>query len=58
MVDYAHTSQDASEVGRGLQDLATDIQEIARESEKLMEINAVMENIASQTNLLSKAACS
>jgi methyl-accepting chemotaxis protein len=58
MMDYAHTLQDASEVGRGLQDAASDIQEIARESEGLLEINAVMENIANQTNLLSKAACS
>jgi methyl-accepting chemotaxis protein len=47
----------ASEIGRnGLQDVATDIQEIARESEGLLEINAVMENIASQTNLLSMNA--
>jgi len=51
------TLQEASEVGRaGLQDVATDIQEIARESEGLMEINSVMENIASQTNLLSMNA--
>jgi methyl-accepting chemotaxis protein len=51
------TLQEASEVGRGgLQDVATDIQEIARESEGLLEINAVMENIASQTNLLSMNA--
>ena len=48
---------EASEVGRtGLSDVATDIQEIARESEGLLEINAVMENIASQTNLLSMNA--
>jgi methyl-accepting chemotaxis protein len=48
---------EASEVGRtGLQDVAADIQEIARESEGLLEINAVMENIASQTNLLSMNA--
>jgi methyl-accepting chemotaxis protein len=48
---------DASEVGRsGLQEVSTDIQEIARESEGLLEINAVMENIASQTNLLSMNA--
>ncbi|MDR3247968.1 MAG: methyl-accepting chemotaxis protein, partial [Treponema sp.] len=47
----------ASEVGRtGLQEVATDIQEIARDSEGLLEINAVMENIASQTNLLSMNA--
>jgi methyl-accepting chemotaxis protein len=39
-----------------LQEVAGDIQEIARESEGLLEINAVMENIASQTNLLSMNA--
>ncbi len=51
------TLQEASEVGRsGLQDVATDIQEIARESEGLFEINSVMQNIASQTNLLSMNA--
>jgi len=51
------TLTEASEVGRsGLQEVATDIQEIARESEGLLEINAVMENIASQTNLLSMNA--
>jgi methyl-accepting chemotaxis protein len=49
--------QEASGVGRtGLQEVSSDIQEIARESEGLMEINAVMENIASQTNLLSMNA--
>jgi methyl-accepting chemotaxis protein len=48
---------EASEVGKGgLQEVAADIQEIARESEGLLEINAVMENIASQTNLLSMNA--
>jgi methyl-accepting chemotaxis protein len=48
---------DASELGRGgLQEVATDIQEISKESEGLLEINAVMENIASQTNLLSMNA--
>ena len=47
----------ASEVGRtSLQDVAQDIQEITRESEGLLEINSVMENIASQTNLLSMNA--
>jgi methyl-accepting chemotaxis protein len=49
--------QDASEVGRnGLQGVAADIQEIARDSEGLLEINSVMQNIASQTNLLSMNA--
>ena len=47
----------ASEVGRtGLQEVSTDIQEIARESEGLLEINTVMQNISSQTNLLSMNA--
>jgi len=51
------TLQDASEVGRaGLQEVASDIQEIARESEGLLQINLVMANIASQTNLLSMNA--
>jgi len=51
------TLKEASEVGRnGLQGVAADIQEIARESEGLLEINAVMKNIASQTNLLSMNA--
>jgi methyl-accepting chemotaxis protein len=51
------TLTESSEVGRtGLQDVASDIQEIARESEGLLEINSVMENIASQTNLLSMNA--
>jgi len=49
--------QEASEVGKtGLQEVVTDIQEISRESEGLMEINSVMQNIASQTNLLSMNA--
>ena len=48
---------EASEVGRtGLQGVAQDIQEIAHESEGLLEINSVMQNIASQTNLLSMNA--
>jgi len=49
--------KESSEVGRnGLQEVSSDIQEIARESEGLLEINSVMENIASQTNLLSMNA--
>ena len=51
------TLMEASERGHsGLQDVVTDIKKIARESEGLMEINAVMKNIASQTNLLSMNA--
>jgi methyl-accepting chemotaxis protein len=55
--DNVRDLTDASEVGRtGLREVAADIQEIARESEGLLEINAVMQNIASQTNLLSMNA--
>ena len=49
--------KEATEISRsGLHGVAEDIQGIARESEGLMQINAVMENIASQTNLLSMNA--
>ncbi|MDR0447278.1 MAG: methyl-accepting chemotaxis protein [Treponema sp.] len=55
--DNVKTLTDASEVGRtGLSEVSQDIQEIARESEGLLEINSVMQNIASQTNLLSMNA--
>ena len=48
---------EASEHGRSaLQAVAQAIQEIAKDSEGLLEINAVMNNIASQTNLLSMNA--
>jgi len=48
---------EASENGKsGLQTVASEIQEIARDSEGLLEINEVMDNIASQTNLLSMNA--
>jgi methyl-accepting chemotaxis protein len=51
------TLMESSEAGRsGLQHVVTDIQEISKESEGLLEINSVMENIASQTNLLSMNA--
>jgi methyl-accepting chemotaxis protein len=47
----------SSEIGRtDLQKVSAGFQEIARESEGLLEINGVMENIASQTNLLSMNA--
>ena len=49
--------REASEIGRtGLQDVSSDIKEIAHDSEGLLEINTVMQNIASQTNLLSMNA--
>jgi methyl-accepting chemotaxis protein len=48
---------ESSEAGRtDLQNVSTDIQKIARDSEGLLEINAVMKNISSQTNLLSMNA--
>jgi methyl-accepting chemotaxis protein/CheY-like chemotaxis protein len=48
---------EASENGKaGLQLVAQEIQEIAHDSEGLLEINSVMNNIASQTNLLSMNA--
>jgi len=40
----------------GVQAVAEKIQEIARQSEGLLEINSMMENIASETNLLSMNA--
>jgi len=49
--------EEASETGRsGLQGVAADINEVARESADLLKINSVMKNIASQTNLLSMNA--
>ena len=48
---------ESSEISRkDLQTVAAEFQEIARQSEGLLEINSVMENIASQTNLLSMNA--
>jgi methyl-accepting chemotaxis protein len=48
---------EASENGKiGLQTVAEKIKEIAKDSEGLLEINSVMNKIASQTNLLSMNA--
>jgi methyl-accepting chemotaxis protein len=48
---------EASEAGKhDIEAVARDIQEIAKESEGLLEINAVIQNIAAQTNLLSMNA--
>jgi len=48
---------EASENGKtGVQTVAQEIQEIAHDSEGLLEINSVMNSIASQTNLLSMNA--
>ena len=51
------TLTEASENGKtGVQTVAQEIQEIAHDSEGLLEINSVMNNIAAQTNLLSMNA--
>jgi methyl-accepting chemotaxis protein len=48
---------ESSETGRaGLEKVSSDIKEISRESEALLEINQVIQSIASQTNLLSMNA--
>jgi methyl-accepting chemotaxis protein len=48
---------EASENGKnGLQSVAEKIKEISKDSEGLLEINSLMDNIASQTNLLSMNA--
>jgi len=54
---YVDALAEASENGKtGLQAVTEKILEIAHDSEGLLEINAVMDNIASQTNLLSMNA--
>jgi methyl-accepting chemotaxis protein len=51
------TLSEASKTGKtGLQEVAADIQEIARESEGLLGINSVIQNIAGRTNLLAMNA--
>jgi len=56
-VENVNELQESANDGKSsLQEVVEDIQGIARESEGLMEINSVMENIASQTNLLSMNA--
>jgi methyl-accepting chemotaxis protein len=48
---------DAAGAGHtGLEEVSADIQKIARESAGILEINSVMQNISSQTNLLSMNA--
>jgi methyl-accepting chemotaxis protein len=55
--DNVNDLSSASDIGRtGLQEVASDIRKISLESEGLLQINSVMKNIASQTNLLSMNA--
>ncbi|MCL2765348.1 MAG: methyl-accepting chemotaxis protein [Treponema sp.] len=52
-----HSLAESSGAGRAdLHKVSNDIQEIAQESEGLLQINSVMQNIASQTNLLAMNA--
>jgi methyl-accepting chemotaxis protein len=52
-----NTLTESSQAGRiDLQKVSSDIKEIAQESENLLQINSVMQTIASQTNLLSMNA--
>jgi methyl-accepting chemotaxis protein len=52
-----NTLTESSQAGRiDLQKVSADIKEIAQESENLLQINSVMQTIASQTNLLSMNA--
>jgi methyl-accepting chemotaxis protein len=56
-VENVQKLSESSGVGHeGLQAVAESIKEISKDSEGLLEINAVMSNIASQTNLLSMNA--
>ncbi|MDR2898012.1 MAG: methyl-accepting chemotaxis protein, partial [Spirochaetaceae bacterium] len=55
--DNINTLASSSEAGRqDLQKVSQDVQDIANESEGLLEINSVMQSIASQTNLLAMNA--
>jgi len=55
--DQVTELQSASAVGHnGINEVVADIRGVAAESESLLEINSVMANIASQTNLLSMNA--
>ena len=56
-VKNVETLAESAEFGKtGLHAVVDKIQEIAKDSEGLLEINSVMNNIASQTNLLSMNA--
>jgi methyl-accepting chemotaxis protein len=54
--DLKQLREASSEGNSALQKVSADIQEVSRESEHLLEINKVIQDIASQTNLLAMNA--
>ena len=54
--DLRRLREASSQGNAALQKVSADIQEVSKESERLLEINKVIQNIASQTNLLAMNA--
>jgi methyl-accepting chemotaxis protein len=54
--DLRRLREGSSQGNAALQKVSADIQEVSKESERLLEINKVIQNIASQTNLLAMNA--
>jgi methyl-accepting chemotaxis protein len=54
--DLQRLRESSAQGNTALQKVSADIQEVSKESERLLEINKVIQNIASQTNLLAMNA--